>query len=96
MKLFVRYVIKCACIIGKKKLQSIWKSKKDKSYMIMRRGNSTEDFQNSEKWEVVQQFYSFEEGVGYGTKQFFVTKPGSSGIARRFIQKTIDCCQFLF
>ena len=58
--------------------------------MIIRRGNSTEDFQNSEKWEVVLQFYSFEEDVGYGTKQFFVTKPGSGGIARRFVQKKID------
>ena len=83
-------MIEFICISGKKRLQSIWKSKRDESYMIIRRGNSTENWENSENWERVLEFYTFEEDVGYGTKHFFVSKPGSIGIARRFIQETID------
>ena len=76
-------------------LQSIWKSKKDESYMIIKRGNSTDDWgRSTENWEKVYEFYSFKNDMDYDTKQFFVSKPttrrSSTGIARRFIQTIND------
>ena len=76
-------------------LQSIWKSKKDDSYMIIKRGNNTDDWgRSSENWEKLYEFYTFKNDMGYDTKQFFVSKPttrkSSTGIARRFVQTIND------
>ena len=42
-------------------LQSIWKSKKDESYMIIKRGNTTDDWgRSSENWEKLYEFFTFK------------------------------------
>ena len=78
-------------ISGTRLLQSIWKLKKNATYMIMRIGNSIDDLELSEQFELVIEFYTFSNDVGYGTEAFSVSKPDNIPIHnRRFVQKGQD------
>ena len=58
--------------------------------MLLRKGNTTDGWEHSDRWERLLEFYTFQDNEGYNTEQFFVSRPerSATGIERRFIQKT--------